>query len=86
MKINHKLIRTILQIVGISIFLVSIFFKLRAIILVGGTKILSDELEKNDESQAGEEVCAAKTEPAIEAERAMPMPMQSYDRVCKRSY
>lgn len=69
------MIRTIIQIVGVSIFLVSIFFKLRAIILMGGTKMISDELEQNDQGDAEEG--DAPTPPALETtetESAMPMP------------
>lgn len=51
-KINHKLIRQVLQTVGITIFLISIFIKLKAIFLMGGTKSFSDEKE-NSESESG---------------------------------
>ena len=36
MKINHAIIRNALQSIGISIFIVSVFFKLKAILLYGG--------------------------------------------------
>lgn len=51
MKVNHKLIREVLQITGITIFLVSIFFKLRNLLLYGGTRIIEEdenEHEKKD--------------------------------------
>lgn len=47
-KINHKLIRQVLQTVGITIFLISIFIKLKAIFLMGGTKSFSDEKENSE--------------------------------------
>lgn len=47
-KINHKLIRQVLQTVGITIFLISIFIKLKAIFLMGGTKSFSDEKEESE--------------------------------------
>lgn len=47
-KINHKLIRQVLQTVGITIFLISIFIKLKAIFLMGGTESFSDEKEESE--------------------------------------
>lgn len=49
-KINHKLIKQVLQTVGITIFLISIFIKLKAIFLMGGTESFSDE---NENSESG---------------------------------
>lgn len=65
MKINHKLIRQTIQIIGVSIFLMSIFFKLKAIILMGGTKSISDELEPSDEEVDFGEEDESYDEPAV---------------------
>ena len=52
MKVNHALIRQVIQILGISAFLVSIFFKLKAIILMGGTQSISDKITGVDDDEA----------------------------------
>ena len=67
MKINHKLIRQIIQIIGVSAFLVSIFFKLKAIILMGGTKSISDSLESNENPVTGHDIEAVEPQPACES-------------------
>ena len=48
MAFNHKVMRGTLKTVGISIFLVSLFFKLRSLMIHGGTRL---EVEKEDEDE-----------------------------------
>ena len=56
MKINHKLIRTILSTVSITIFILSVFFKFRSILLYGGTRHapLPNENENEQELKESE--------------------------------
>ena len=68
MKINHSFIRQTIQIVGVSVFLVSIFFKLKAIILMGGTKSINDQLNPKSESdEENEDLVETDSAPTAEA-------------------
>jgi hypothetical protein len=52
MKINHKLIKNIIMGIGIGIFIISLFYKIRNLILYGGTSIADDEDENITTSEA----------------------------------
>ena len=64
MKINHKLIRNILQVAGISIFIVSVFLKLRNLVMYGGTSFAEEENENENKDlrTAGAETVEACVE------------------------
>jgi hypothetical protein len=52
MKINHKLIKNIIMGIGIGIFIISLIYKIRNLILYGGTSVVDD----NDPTEQKEEV------------------------------
>jgi len=72
-KLNHKAIQTVIRVVGLGIFLVTISIKLRNLVLFGGTKIIRE----SDETIDGEE----DAEDTYEE----PEPVEGYDEPAKMS-
>ncbi len=73
MKINHKIIRTVLSSIGIALFIVSIVFKLKDIFLYGGSKpvVVDDgsEIEALDDDEEYPEL--ATPEAPMEEEKEL---------------
>ena len=82
LKINHGLIQQILQVIGISVFMLSIFYKLKAILLMGGTQSISDQLDKENKKAEGGPVTEAYEDSCDEVQEVEP-PMA--DKACAAS-
>lgn len=50
MKINHKIIQTIIRTISIGIFMVSVGIKLRNLVIYGGTRLVKEN-EEGDEAE-----------------------------------
>jgi hypothetical protein len=72
LKINHNIIRAILQSFFITIFIVSVFFKLRDLLVYGGSKDIplpgadeAKEVDDDDEEEYAElSATKASTQPS----------------------
>ena len=74
MSINHKLIKNIIQGIVIVLFVISITRKLKDILLMGGTKKISDELENDEDSPEDDPEDIPLRAPIVETTQAPPPP------------
>lgn len=66
-KINHKAIQTVLQSIGIIIFVISVAYKLKNLVMYGGTTVVKED-EDGDEIDGTVEAVVDK--PIVEADEA----------------
>lgn len=78
MKINHKTIRDVLKAIGIAIFIISVFIKLRKIFIYGGTRVVKVD-EDGDEIQESMEVNAEEFDEAIPVTKYTPDEEVTYE-------